>query len=81
MSKYTRQKKEEETPGMFICKGDVQICQYICPDQHFYTRYSIEPIMVYQIEGNYSDRCKHLHVKASLCIFAPGYMGRITPIP
>ncbi len=29
-----------------INKGDVQICQDICPDQHFYTRYSIEPIMV-----------------------------------
>ena len=28
------------------CKGDVQIFQDICPDQHFYTRYSIEPIMV-----------------------------------
>ncbi len=28
------------------CQGDVQLCQDICPDQHFYTRYSIEPIMV-----------------------------------
>ncbi len=28
-----------------LIKGNVQICQEICPAQHFYTRHSIEPIM------------------------------------